>query len=123
MEQGSDEDVLNQMEQGSGLPSNLTMETMEEVELTSAVAGNSTALPTDYTRLTVAQLKIELKQRDLPTDGKKAELVARLDEHDVSPSSSIAAASSTTDHGLLDPRVSDLERDRIWRNSGRGFWP
>ena len=123
MEQGSDEDVLNQMEQGSGLPSNLTMETMEEVELTSAVADNSTALPTDYTRLTVAQLKIELKQRDLPMDGKKAELVARLDEHDVSPSSSIAAASSTTDHGLLDPRVSDLERDRIWRNSGRGFWP
>ena len=94
-----------------------------EGRLTSAVADNSTALPTDYTRLTVAQLKIELKQRDLPMDGKKAELVARLDEHDVSSSSSIAAASSTTDHGLLDPRVSDLERDRIWRNSGRGFWP
>ena len=92
-----------------------------EGRLTSAVADNSTALPTDYTRLTVAQLKIELKQRDLPMDGKKAELVARLDEHDVSPSSSIAAASSTTDSSdssnssSAPASVSDLERDQAWR--------
>ncbi|KAM9897387.1 hypothetical protein OXX59_003741 [Metschnikowia pulcherrima] len=35
-----------------------------------------------YASLTVAQLKDALKEKNLPTDGKKAELLARLEESD-----------------------------------------
>lgn len=38
--------------------------------------------PTGWAALTVAQLKAELEQRDLPHSGSKAELVARLVEDD-----------------------------------------
>jgi SAP domain-containing ribonucleoprotein len=37
---------------------------------------------TDYNSLTVADLKKVLQERSLPTTGKKADLVARLEEHD-----------------------------------------
>ena len=38
----------------------------------------------DYESLTVAKLKDLLRERELPVSGKKAELIARLDEHDSS---------------------------------------
>lgn len=38
----------------------------------------------NYTSMTVAQLKELLKSKDLPVDGKKADLVARLTEADAS---------------------------------------
>ena len=46
---------------------------------------------TDYTKLTVAKLKVELEKRDLVTTGKKANLVARLEENDAESSSSSSA--------------------------------
>ena len=46
---------------------------------------------TDYTKLTVAKLKVELEKRDLATTGKKANLVARLEENDAESSSSAKA--------------------------------
>ena len=39
---------------------------------------------TDYESLTVADLKDVLRERGLPVSGKKAELIARLEEHDSS---------------------------------------
>jgi hypothetical protein len=36
----------------------------------------------DYNKLTVAKLKEELTKRGLETDGKKADLVSRLEEDD-----------------------------------------
>jgi len=36
----------------------------------------------DLEKITVKELQAELKARDLPTDGKKEELIARLIEHD-----------------------------------------
>ena len=38
----------------------------------------------DYESLTVAELKDLLRERELPVSGKKAELIARLDEYDSS---------------------------------------
>jgi len=38
----------------------------------------------DYESLTVAELKDILRERELPVSGKKAELIARLDEYDSS---------------------------------------
>lgn len=43
-----------------------------------------TSEPVDYSVLTVKQLQAELKSRELETAGKKAELVARLEEDDAS---------------------------------------
>ena len=34
----------------------------------------------DFSKMTVAQLKVELEKRNLPTDGLKAALVQRLEE-------------------------------------------
>ena len=39
-------------------------------------------LGTDYGALTVAELQAELERRGLPTDGLKADLVARLEAAD-----------------------------------------
>lgn len=47
-----------------------------------------TGEPSQYEDLTVAQLKDELERRDLPTTGKKPELVARLDADDAEQASS-----------------------------------
>merc|ERR1712166_1355621 len=41
----------------------------------------------NWAKLTVAKLKVELKARDLPIDGKKAVLVGRLAENDAATSS------------------------------------
>ena len=38
----------------------------------------------EYESLTVAELKDLLRERDLPVSGKKAELIARLEEYDSS---------------------------------------
>ena len=38
----------------------------------------------EYESLTVAELKDLLRERELPVSGKKAELIARLEEHDSS---------------------------------------
>ena len=39
---------------------------------------------TEYAELTVDELKVELEKRELPKSGKKAELVARLEDDDTS---------------------------------------
>jgi hypothetical protein len=63
----------------------------QPVELADADAENAAApSPTteqqkdesevDFSKMTVAQLKVELQKRDLPTDGLKAALIQRLEE-------------------------------------------
>merc|ERR1711916_408120 len=47
-----------------------------------------------YSSMKNAELKDLLKERDLPTSGKKAELVARLEEHDAAVAA--ATAGETT---------------------------
>ncbi|KAI9803703.1 MAG: hypothetical protein M1833_000615 [Piccolia ochrophora] len=50
----------------------------------------------DYTTLKVPDLKKLLQERSLPVSGNKAELIARLQDHDKPASASAPAASSTT---------------------------
>ncbi|MCJ1353990.1 MAG: homoserine O- acetyltransferase [Icmadophila ericetorum] len=52
---------------------------------------------TDYSKQTVVKLKDELKLRGLPGTGKKADLVARLEAHDVQESAVEEAAPSVTE--------------------------
>lgn len=56
----------------------------EWAEEVTAVAAASTDQPTDWASLTVVKLKDELRSRGLKVGGKKAELVQRLQEDDMS---------------------------------------
>merc|ERR1711991_841827 len=47
-----------------------------------------------YSSMKNAELKDLLKERDLPTSGKKAELVARLEEHDAAVAAATAGETS-----------------------------
>ena len=62
----------------------------------------------DWTMLKVAELKAELSRRGLPTTGKKADLVAALNESDVSLQSSV----STTESNIVVP-VESEEFDQV----------
>merc|ERR1711916_402806 len=48
-----------------------------------------------YSSMKNAELKDLLKERDLPTSGKKAELVARLEEHDAAVAAATAGETSS----------------------------
>ena len=75
---------------------------------------------TDYTKLTVAKLKVELEKRDLATTGKKANLVARLEENDAESSSSAkadappaaaaAAAAEAEDEGGVEKAAEEEDK-------------
>ena len=51
----------------------------------AAQAAAPADLGADYGALTVAELQAELEARGLPTDGLKADLVARLEADDAGP--------------------------------------
>ncbi|GIT80185.1 hypothetical protein LLS1_18540 [Leifsonia sp. LS1] len=56
--------------------------------------------PTGYAALETAALKAELKKRELPQTGKKAELIERLEKHDAELKA--AAGDSSEDDGAED---------------------
>ena len=53
-----------------------------ENEQESLLSSDSLAPVMDFSSMKVAELKSELKTRGLPVSGKKAELVARLEEYE-----------------------------------------
>ncbi|CAB9522160.1 dnaJ domain-containing protein [Seminavis robusta] len=79
----------------------------------------------DWASLKVAELRTELKSRGLPPTGKKAELVARLEENDLTRSSSTEDVSSLDvddDDDELDFAGMDLEAlGRAAREAVDGF--
>tara|TARA_B100000029_G_scaffold417828_1_gene422619 strand:+ start:1138 stop:1806 length:669 start_codon:yes stop_codon:yes gene_type:complete len=70
---------------------------------------------TDYESLTVADLKDVLRERGLPVSGKKAELIARLQEHD---SSEVAVESASE----IEEVEGDFEDDDFEDESDDDFF-
>jgi ribosomal protein L22 len=59
--------------------------------------------------LTVDELKDELEARGLPKSGKKDELIARLDEDDVSEAAGVPAAEDSRSSGRAAPVAAPVE--------------
>ena len=66
----------------------------------------------DYESLTVAVLKDLLRERELPVSGKKAELIARLDEYD----------SSNVEEEPSEEVEDDFEDDAFEEDSDDDFF-
>lgn len=62
----------------------------------------------DYASFTVAQLKEKLKAKDLPTDGKKADLVQRLTEADSASETAAPEPEETTE----TPAATEAEESK-----------
>ncbi|KAI9772672.1 MAG: hypothetical protein M1840_000267 [Geoglossum simile] len=62
---------------------------------------------TDYKPLKVPELKSLLQERSLPVSGNKAELIARLEEHDKSKSQPAETKSAPATSAAIAPPVED----------------
>jgi hypothetical protein len=81
----------------------LADDTVTSVPAEGAAAVDETPDASDYEAHTVPQLKDLLKARELPQDGNKADLVARLREADTE-------AAAAVDEDLGDPGDGDDEQ-------------
>jgi hypothetical protein len=71
------------------------------------------ARPTDYTGMKVADLKAELKQRSLPLQGKKADLVARLQANDEKDATPAKRKADEAPEGEAAGKRAKVEEDPI----------
>lgn len=71
---------------------------------------------TDYATLKVPELKKLLQEKSLPVTGNKADLIARLSEHDKSSEPAKPGESLFHPHGLVRARAETGDAARLGTN-------
>ena len=67
----------------------------------------------DYDKMTVAELKVLLKEAGLPVSGKKSELIARLSDAGEAPAEEAVVEEAVVEEAVVE-EAADVEDDDNW---------
>ncbi len=68
----------------------------------------------DYENMTVAELKVQLKEAGLPVSGKKADLVARLSDVGDAPVEETVVEETVVEEAVVEEAVVEEAEDDNW---------
>jgi large subunit ribosomal protein L32e len=68
----------------------------------------------DYENMTVAELKVQLKEAGLPVSGKKADLIARLSDVGDAPVEEAVAEEAVAEEAVAEEAVAEETEDDNW---------
>jgi len=68
----------------------------------------------DYENMTVAELKVQLKEAGLPVSGKKADLIARLSDVGDAPVEETVAEEAVAEETVAEETVAEEAEDENW---------
>ena len=68
----------------------------------------------DYENMTVAELKVQLKEAGLPVSGKKADLIARLSDVGDAPVEETVAEEAVAEEAVAEEAVAEEAEDENW---------
>ena len=68
----------------------------------------------DYENMTVAELKVQLKEAGLPVSGKKADLIARLNDVGDAPVEETVVEETVVEEAVVEETVAEEAEDENW---------